>query len=279
MQIASNNRIECALFHGVVICVFLVLTGCTSYDPKTYSGEVVDEQDSPIQGVEIILCYTGWDWDWSMAGGFPLSMGIPHCSDAVLTDGQGRYRVEFAGPESTYIIARHKDWRQPRGFQADEGRVVLVRKDAYNQRAASQEAAKEREFRRRRSDESGVDYYCRVVRRRSGTVALDYHGQRIEVVQAILADRGNVIVGVTGAYEAVKALSGEVVILGRALQDSRASIDRFDVLPEKDRCADNMYVIRSSGYSDPALLEGGDSVWVEVPSIRASFKAQVWNSE
>ena len=115
-----------ALIRIVAICLMLFMIGCTSYDKKNYEGKVVDEEGKPIEGASVLLCYTGWDWDWSMAGGVPLVMGQPFCSEPVVTDELGKYKVVFAGPPSTTILARRRGWIQTKSVLADSGRVVLV---------------------------------------------------------------------------------------------------------------------------------------------------------
>ena len=261
----------------VLIYALLTVAGCTSSEPKLYEGKVVDEQGNPVEGVSIILCYVGWGWDWSMAGGFPLVMGKSFCSAPVLTDNSGKYKVAFAGPASTFVVARHKAWTQLESFLADENRVVLIRKDIYDKRIVDHEDRNERAYRERRPDESDTDYYCRVVQKRFDKIELNYRGQRIKIVQSLFAVQGKLVFGVIGSYDAVQALADDVLVSGRVPDGSYALIENFEALAEKARCGDSMYFIQSRGNDLLSALENAGSARIEVRSIRAVFAAQVWS--
>ena len=262
----------------ITVFALLAISGCSSYETRIYEGEVVDERNTPIKDVAITLCYTGWDWDWNMAGGFPLVMGHPFCSDTVFTDDRGKYKVTFAGPPGTSILARHRHWVQTKTFLANGGRVVLVNKDIYNKRIANQEAEKEQVFRRRTPNESALDYYCRVVRKRSHKIELLYQGHRITIAQSLLADQGKVILGVIGSYDIVQALSDNLIVFEQTQDGLRSLFESFEVSPEKSQCGNNMHFIVSSGYRHLSSLENIESVEVEVGG-QGMFTVGVWRPE
>jgi len=277
--IRAHGQREC-LLRIISICLLLTVSACTSYDSKLYEGKVVDEQGSPIKDVSITLCYLGWDWDWSMPGGFPLVMGKSFCSDTVLTDTFGQYKVVFSGPPSTFILANHKDWMQLKSFLASGSKVELIQKDVYNQRIANQEREKERAFRMRRQGESEIDYYCRVIQRRSDKVDLVYLGKRITITQTLLSNQGKVVFGVAGPYDIVQVLSGDIVLFawppdGRP----RLLVKNFGTLSEKDMCGDSTYFIKSSDSTSPNVFNTASSIKMKIESVRAVFVTKVWNQE
>ena len=277
VSVAGENMMRQANPVGLLAGLFmLVAAGCTSHESRLYQGQVVDEQGAPVRDVTVKLCYTGWAWDWSMAGGFPLVMGHPYCSDRVVTDPSGRYRVRFAGPASTFVLARHPDWIQTRSFPADGGRVVLVRRVVYSQRRRAQDEAKESAFRRPRANESATGYYCRVVARHSGVVELDYHGRRIRVVQALLAGEGGVVFAVAAPYDVVQALAEDVTIHQAGPDAARGRIDRFTAAPRRLMCEDTWYFVRSSAPDVAFAVEHAGDAEIEVASLRAVFSMKPW---
>ncbi len=268
------------LFAVISICLLLSVVGCIPRDSTFYEGQVVDEQGNPVQGVSIELCYHGWGWDWSMAGGFPLVMGASYCSDQVITDKFGQYKVVFAGKPSTFVLARHKDWIQLNDVLATDGRVVVARKDLYNQRIERQEREKEKGFRKRKQGETVTDYYCRVIQRRSDKVDLMYRGDRITITQSLLANQGKVVFGVSGPYDIIQVLSGDIDLLEQAPDGRpRSLIKNFETLSEQDVCGDNTYFIISSARKSPKFFDTAGSLIMQVESVRAGFRTKVWNHE
>ncbi len=269
-------------YRRFILCLFvLVGAGCTSYESKLYEGKAVDEQGAPIQNISIILCYVGWDWDWTMSGGFPLIMGQPFCSDPVVTDQFGNYKVDFGGPPSTIIIARHPDWIQTRSFLAKGNRVVLVRRETYQQRHAREEEQREEAFQQRKPGESGFEYYCRVVKNRSNKIELIYHGQRVKFLDNLLIDDGKAIFALTGPYDAVRDIAKELIIGEVGLNGVKPSLDNFVVFPETTNCGNETYFIGSmgDGSGDFYALRNADSTKIEVIGLQAVFAMKVWNLE
>lgn len=269
-------------YRRLILGVFvLVGAGCTSYESKLYEGKVVDEQGAPIQTVSLILCYVGWAWDWSMAGGFPLVIDHVFCSDPVVTDQSGSYMVDYAGPPSTYIIARHPDWIQTRNFLAKDNRVVLVRRELHQQRLARKEEEREKAFRKRRPGESGSEYYCRVVRKRSSKIELIYHGQRIKISDNLLIQDGKAIFALTGPYDAVHDIANDLIIGEIGLNGVQPLLGNIAALPETTSCDNKMYFIGSTGLgnSDLSALLNADDVKIEVPGLRAIFAIKTWKLE
>ena len=280
-MVSRNEAFRATLLvAGLVIASLLALTACSSHETKRYAGKVVSERGEPIKNVSIKLCYLGWDWDWSMQGGFPLVMGQSFCSDPVLTDDRGRYTVFFAGPPSTFVLANHKDWVQARSFLADADSVVLIRRDLYQQRIQRQEQEKEKRFRKKKPGETETEYYCRVIQSRSDKVDLRYRGARITVTQSLLASRGKLMFGVAGPYGIVQALAGDAALLERSSDGrTRLLIGNFEALPQQTGCGDGIYFISSSAGAVPALIAAASTLLIKVESIRAVFGTSVWGQE
>ncbi len=256
----------------VLAFILLLGVGCSSYESKLYKGKVVDEQGSPIQNVSIILCYTGWDWDWSMDGGFPLTMGHPFCSDPVITDQNGNYSVFFAGPPSTFIHARHQYWVQTKGFLAKNNRVVLIHKQQHNKRLAEEGARKKK----RKLGETSIEYYCRVLRKQS-KIEVVYNGQRVKIVPEFLLSNGRLLFAVVGPYSSVKFLAEEITINKEIIAGNEVIVSDFVVLPKRERCGEKMFFIRSNVPYLPYSLGEMERVRLYVPSARAGFPMRIQN--
>ncbi len=266
---------------ALVVILLLTGTGCGSYETRMYEGKVVDEEGLPINGVSITLCYVGWHWDWTMPGGFPLTWDHLYCSDTETTDQLGNYRISFAGPPSTMIYARHEDWVQVKNFLTKNSRVVLVRREIYQQRRASQEEEKEKAFRQRKPGESGIEYYCRVVRPRANTIELRYHGQRVKVIQALLVESDKTIFAASAPYNTAQTMANEIIIGDIGLNGVRPVLDNFTVLSDRSNCGNNMRLIRSVHHDDRDLsaLHKTEKTNIEIPSLRAIFEMNVWRLE
>ncbi len=263
----------------VYVFVLLIGTGCTSYTSKLFEGKIVDEKGSPIQNVTVKLCYPGWKWDWSMAGGFPLTMGHPFCSESVVTDKFGNYKVIFSAPDSTTIIARKKDWIQTQSFLAKDGRVVLVRMEEYLHREKEKANKQETRDIQRRGNESNVDYYCRVIRKRSSQIELIYQGNRVKIVQTLLIDSGKLVFSVAGPYDSVQALANDVTI-SESIGDAKTSIiNNFIALPSTSVCGESMFFVQSADHVHSSLLDKMSSVYVEISSHHVGFTMKIWNRE
>lgn len=265
----------------LVVILFLIGTGCGSYETRIYEGEVVDEEGLPINGVSVTLCYVGWHWDWNMPGGFPLTWDHLYCSDTVTTDQFGNYRIFFSGPPSMIIYARHEGWVQTKSFSTKAPRVVLVRRETEQQRRESREEAREKTFRQRKAGESGIEYYCRVVRKRADSIELHYHGQRVKIIQALLVESDKTIFAVTGSYNAAQTMASELLIGDIGLNGVQPMLNSFTVLSDKLNCGNNIHLIRSVHHDSSGLsaLYKTEKINIEVPSLRAIFSMKIWNLE
>ncbi len=256
--------------------VAAVAAGCNRYDPTLYQGRVTDRQGVGVADAEVRVCYVGWDFDWRMEGGFPLTMGSSFCSEPVSADRSGRYEVVFAAPDSAILLARKDGWVQVGDFLARDGHVVLERADEARRAEREQEREAEARFRLRRPGESDTDYYCRVVRKRSHKVDVVYQGIRITIVQAALEAEGGLLFAVAGPYGLLERLEQDLVIT-RSLGGAEGPLAaEFEVLPDTTACDRQMYFIRSVGAVDPSETEGPTSVHVEIPSHRAGFHMELW---
>ncbi len=248
--------------------------GCTSYKAKLYEGKVVDEQGKPIENVEVRLCYTGWGWDWSMQGGFPLIMGHPFCSEPVTTDRSGNYKVVFAGPPSTSLLARHHDWVQAKSYLAKNNRVVMIRREEEIRRRTEQEAEQERAFRQRITGETETEYYCRVIRRRSRDIEISYHGRRVKIIQALMSN-GHLLFAARGVYDDVKSIAKETSISIDNAGEQLLS-DDFRALPRSISCGKDFYFIEAKSYAYTTDLNSIEEVNVILPELQTGFSMDVW---
>ncbi len=265
-------------FSVLLACLFFLESGCTSYESKVYKGKVVDKQGNPVQNVIVQLCYTGWKWDWNMEGGFPLTMDHPFCSEPVLTGRSGNYKVVFAGPVNTKVFARHKDWIQEQDFIATDNRVVMIRLKEYNRRHAEQAAPKERIFSQRRPGEADPEYYCRVVRKRSGKIDLIYKGQRVTLFQSLLHN-GKPLFAVSADYELAESIAEEIRITKPASAGGEVLFADFIALPENTLCADGTFLVQAVNYRNPGSEERSEEVTAHLPGSRAAFPMYIWREE
>ena len=263
----------------IILLTVALLFGvsCTDYATKQYEGKVVDEQGEPIQNVEVTLCYTGWDWDWSMPGGFPLTMGKPFCSETVTTDRFGNYKATFAGPQSTVLYARHPEWVQTRSFLAKNNRVVMIRREEYNRRRADKEAKRENAFRRRVTGESDTEYYCRVIRQRSENIEMVYHGRRVKIFQTLMSN-GHLLFAGKGVYDDIKAIAKEMSVSIDNAGEQLLS-DDFTVLPDTISCGDDIYFIATKSYVYTTELNSGEKVNAILSGLRAGFPMYIWEQQ
>jgi len=248
--------------------------GCRSYETKQYEGKVVDEHEEPIQNVEVRLCYTGWGWDWSMQGGFPLTMGQPFCSEPVTTDRFGNYKVVFAGPPSTFLRARHHGWIQVKSYLAKNNRVVMIRREEEIRRRTDQEAKQERAYRRRIMGEPDTEYYCRVIRGRSRNVKISYRGRQVKIIQTLMSN-GHLLFAAKGVYGDIKSIAKEMSIsidnAGKQLLS-----DDFTVLPSSILCDKDIYFVEAKSYAHTTDLNSIEEVNVILPELQIGFSMDVW---
>ncbi|HIE56229.1 MAG TPA: hypothetical protein EYP90_13835 [Chromatiaceae bacterium] len=131
------------------------------------------------------------------------------------------------------------------------------------------------EYRYKHEDESALDYYCRVVWKRSDKIELIYQGYRIKIVQSLVAEQGKAVFGVIGSYEVIKALSDDVIVFEQTQDGLRSLIESFEVSPEKMQCGKNMHFIVSSGYRYLSPLENIERVDCHIPSLRVAFPMKI----
>jgi len=94
--------------------ILLANTAC-NHDSRTISGEILYESGAALSGVRVTACYSGWGWS---AGS--LVWDKDYCSDPVLTDQDGKYVIQFSGPEAMRLRAVKKGWVQTRDFNTKE---------------------------------------------------------------------------------------------------------------------------------------------------------------
>jgi len=256
----------------LLVCLFLIVTGCSANESKDYVGDVVDEYGKPISNVQIQVCYTGWKWKES-----GLIMDHLFCSKADLTDESGIYRIKFAAPKSAFLMARKTGWTQTRDFLAENNHVVLARMVDDRKRRLEQTLRKERENRKRNIGESDFEYYCRVIRTRADKVKLSYHDQQLQIFQTALNNDG-LLLAVKGSYEAVKAMSHDLSV-SPDVDGKRKSVKDFYTLPRKFYCDSDIFFIKSRSYIHPSLFQSVNKVNVRLASVYAAFTMSIWKEK
>jgi len=246
--------------------------GCaSSYEWRSYSGRVEDERGDPIEGVSVRLCYTDWDWDWNMPGGFPLTMDRPFCSRRVVTGPDGIYRVRFAGPSRTIVLAQHPDWIQERNYTVSADRIRLVRRTVRNRRRSVREKQEEERFRRRRRNETDTGYYCRVIKELSTEVRVRYRGRTVGIRNVLLSGPERTIVGVTGRYELVRTLAAKLVLRTDDPREQEVAFGIFAALPPRIRCRNGGFFIAATDGVSAFVSDRHDRSYLEVSGLRAAF--------
>jgi len=256
---------------AILVAVLISTVGCTSYEPKTYEGKVVDEQENPISGAAVRVCYIGW--------GFGDNGGVVwdkvYCSDPATTDEHGTYKIEFAAPASGVLRAKKDEWHQSKSFMANNNRVVLVRWKDYIRRNKERQRASERSFRRKMVNENEIDYYCRVVRNRSGSVDLIIGGKRVKIFQTLLIQE-KPLFGVSGPYDTVELMAKEVIL--KKEEPSGETASDFTALPKNISCENKIYFIQTKSHDYPHFLDIPDKIEVNIPTERAAFTMNVWRT-
>ncbi|WP_139800644.1 carboxypeptidase-like regulatory domain-containing protein [Geothermobacter hydrogeniphilus] len=256
---------------AILVTVLISTVGCTSYEPKTYEGKVVDEQGNPISGAAVRVCYIGW--------GFGDNGGVVwdkvYCSDPATTDEHGTYKIEFAAPASAVLRAEKDKWHQSKSFMPNNNRVVLVKWNDYIRRNKERQRAIERTFRRKTADENGIDYYCRVVRKRSSKIELIIGGKRVKIFQTLLIQE-KPLFGVSGPYDTVELMAKEIIL--RKEEPSGEEATDFAALPKNISCDDKIYFIQTKSRNYPHFLDIMDKVEVHIPSAHAAFALDVWRT-
>ncbi len=268
--------IKIAFYKGiqiVALSLFVLLgLGCTANESKVYEGKVVDEVGRPISDVMVRVCYVGWGW--SENGG--VVWDKVYCSEAAVTNESGFYRVKFTAPSSAYLRARKAGWLQAEDFLAKEKRIVLTSTTDYLRRQMAKEEKKERDFRKRKPDESDTDYYCRVIAKRSGRVELIYHGRRVKILQILMHDDG-LLFAVAGPYDRVQSIADEIIIRETVLSGGKPLVASFVAMPGNITCGSNIYFIHAEAHGVAHFPEYMDKVVASLPSIQAGFPMRIWS--
>lgn len=249
---------------ALALSILLGVAAC-SRDTRTISGTVVDESGAALAGAGVTACYSGWGWSSGS-----LVWDKDYCSDPVLTDRNGNYRIQFAGPESMRLRAVKQGWIQTRDFNSTHHHIILsrVEDEQARQRAASQ--AREQHVRLRQPGETAADYYCRVILPRTRPVVLNYHDQRLSIIPALLLDEQRALFALRGPVASVNdfAADAELQLHGERLKAEPA------LPPASLACEPESYLL--SVAVPERLAIPSDRVELAIPSVRALLDLQVW---
>ncbi len=165
------------------------------------------------------------------------------------------------------------EWMQAQDYSTKTSKIVLVRlKDYYRKEQAKKKLAEEL-FRKRIPSESDIEYFCRVIHKRSSQVVIMYKGQRIKVTQTILQhdNLASVLLAISGAYDVIGMLAGELMLNSNGKKWATNLI----LLPEGNQCGQKTYFLAArTKYVQPST-----NVSASIPGISASFNMRIWNKE
>ncbi len=258
----------------VFLAASLLGSACTSHDSRLYEGKVFDQQGKPVSDVTVRICYIGWGL--GEAGG--VIWDKVYCSETVVTDESGIYKVKFAAPPSAYLLARKKDWVQINNFLARDNRIILVQKKDYLRRQVEQEARKERIFLERKPNESNTEYYCRVIRKRSDKVTMNYRDHNVTFFQTLMHS-GKPLLAIKGSYDLVKPIADELIIREGMTNGGKILYEKFIILPRNIACNKEIYFIQADTLKYPSLPDNMHKVEATVPGMHAGFSMNIWKQE
>jgi len=138
------------------------------------------------------------------------------------------------------------------------------------------EAAKKREDDSspyRKTGESDIDYYCRVIRKRP-KMELLYHGYRIKIVPEILVGN-HLLFAISAPYDLVKEIASEIVVREEIIKGNKKLVTEFIALPDNVRCGNAMYFISSIENNLASSLVYTNRVHGDIPSISVGFTFNV----
>ncbi|QPB72256.1 hypothetical protein D5125_17140 [Magnetovirga frankeli] len=249
--------------------VFLCLTAllaCT-HEYQTITGKVVDESNVALNGVAVTACYSGWGWSDGQ-----LVWDKVFCSEPIVTNIEGRYVINFKGPEFLRLRANKKGWIQTQDFNSKDSNIILIQNAVNSARVALEANLREEKSRQRLADESDIDYYCRVVIPRNRPVRLNYQGEALSIVTSFLfsdyysaflfAVRGSALPVNSFRKEAELRINGKTVKTNLLFK------------PNDGTCEPDFYFIGSTLHS--LNLEPVNQLEILIPSIRAMFDMQKW---
>ncbi len=249
--------------------LFLIASPGCAYENQKITGKVIGESGVALSGVSVTACYSGWGWSSGH-----LVWDKSYCSKPVLTDDYGLYVINFKGPDFIRLKAKKNGWIQTQDFNARDSQIILIRNEVYSSRMRAEASLHEKNFRKRASNESAREYYCRVILSRSRSINLDYQGGVTLSIVPILHkddDHRDVFFAVKGETKATHSLVNEAVfrINGQTVNKN------FSFRSGEKSCETDIHFIVSN--ISGLHLESDKRLEILVPSIRAMFDIQTWN--
>ncbi len=255
-----NSRDQLARAFSALLCL-MALPACAQNE-RVIKGRVLDESNLPIQGANVIACYSGW----GLSNG-QMVWDKTFCSNAVVTNHEGAYAVSFKGASLFRMVATKDGWTQARDFNSDENTITMLPIEAYRKRVAAAAAASEFEVQKRSPNEQDGDYYCRVLASRSQTVSIRYNGEEISVKTDFLQQDSKkaAIFAVRGSRSNVDALlkDAQIKFQGKAVNAN------FFVQTKSSLCPSELHVVAIE--SDGTDLSNALNMEVFLPSIKTMF--------
>lgn len=247
--------------------MFLTASFACTRELQTITGKVVDESGAALNDAAVTACYSGWGWSSGQ-----LVWDKDFCSEPVLTNNEGFYVISFKGPNFIRLRAKKKGWIQTQDFNANDSRIILIQNKVYSARIVAEASLREITFRQRLSDESDVEYYCRVVISRNRPITLNYRGATLSIVPSLLLsdDQGVALFGMQGSAVAVSSFANEAMfrINGEMVNGN------FSFKPGVKVCGPDIHFIGST--ASGIHLETDKRIEIFIPSIRAMFDVQSW---
>lgn len=143
----------------------------------------------------------------------------------------------------------------------------------HQQRVEAEKKREEDSLPYRKTGESDVDYYCRVILK-SSKIELFYHGYRIKIVQEILL--GNrLLFAIAAPYDLAKEVASEIVAKEEIIKGNKKLLTKFIALPDNVSCGNGMYFISSIENNLPSSLLYMKKVHGEIPSVGVGFTFNV----
>ncbi len=139
----------------------------------------------------------------------------------------------------------------------------------HQQRVEAEKKRKEDSSPYRKTGESDIAYYCRIIRKGS-KIDLLYHGHRIKIVQdALLSNR--LIFAISAPYDLVEEFASDIIITEEIIKGGRKLVTNFIALPSDVTCGNNVYFISSNENNLPSSLLYAEKVSGRLPSISVEF--------
>ncbi len=126
----------------------------------------------------------------------------------------------------------------------------------------------------KKTGESDLDYYCRVIRKQS-KLEIIYQGQSLKIVpEALLSDR-QLLFAVSGPYDLINALADEVSFTEDTASGGKVLVSEFVALSENISCGKEMFFIRSVTSRLPYSVDAVHRVEFLIPSVRLGFTMKI----